>query len=92
MAKCGKFGNFLWQNLAIFVAKFGKIWDFKWQFSAMPGLTAALTTSEITYAEATTSQCLTVTLTTSEITSTVATTTDTLHNYRLSSTTEITIV
>ena len=38
MAKCGKFGNFLWQNLAIFVAKFGKIWDFKWQFSAMPGI------------------------------------------------------
>ena len=30
------------QNLAIFTAKFsyfsGKIWDLKWQFSAMPGL------------------------------------------------------
>ena len=33
---------FLWQNLVIFVAKFGdicgKIWGFKWQFSTMPDL------------------------------------------------------
>ena len=30
--------KFLWQNVHIFVAKFGKIWDFKWQFSTMPAL------------------------------------------------------
>ena len=28
----------LWQNFHIFVAKFGKVCDFKWQFSTMIGM------------------------------------------------------